>query len=63
MHYIPVHMHSYYQRKYGFKDIDYPNAKRFSEIVISLPLYPSLKIVQVKYIIDVLMKLWNRFQS
>ena len=31
VHYIPVHMHSYYQKKYGFKDSDFPNAK----------LYPS----------------------
>ena len=24
VHYIPVHMHSYYQKKYGFKPNDFP---------------------------------------
>jgi len=63
VHYIPVHMHSYYQRKYGFQDNDYPNAKRFSETVISLPLYPLLKIKEINYITDVLKNLWNKFKS
>ena len=28
VHYIPVHMHSYYMLKYGYKPDDYPIAKR-----------------------------------
>ena len=63
VHYIPVHMHSYYQKKYGFSDNDFPNSKNFSETVISLPLYPSLKIVEVRYIIDTIIDLWNKFQK
>jgi len=63
VHYIPVHMHSYYQKKYGYKDEDYPNAKRLSETVISLPLYPALKSEEIIYITDELISLWQKFQS
>jgi len=63
VHYIPVHMHSYYQKKYGFKDSDFPNAKLYSQTVISLPLYPILKIKEVKYIIDALKILWEKYKK
>lgn len=41
VHYIPVHTQPYYQ-ELGYKWGDYPNAERFYEHCISLPLYPTL---------------------
>ena len=41
VHYIPVHLQPFYKDK-GFKNGDLPNAERFSNNVISIPLYPSL---------------------
>ena len=29
VHYKPIHMHSYYKKKYGFNDDDFPNSKNF----------------------------------
>ena len=29
VHYIPIHLHSYYQNKYGYKDSEFPKATRF----------------------------------
>jgi UDP-4-amino-4,6-dideoxy-N-acetyl-beta-L-altrosamine transaminase len=40
-HYIPVHLQPFYQKK-GFKAGDYPNAERYYEHALSLPIYPSL---------------------
>ena len=63
MHYTPIHMHSYYQKKYGYAPGDFPNAKKYSENAISLPLYPSLKDEEVRYIIKFVKKLWEEYKS
>ena len=48
VHYIPVHMHSYYVNKYGFCEDQFPYASFLSKNVISFPLYPALKITRRK---------------
>jgi len=63
VHYIPVHMHSYYAKKYGFKQEDFPVAKELSERVITLPLYPNMTNNQTQYIIQTMKDLWNKYKS
>jgi len=48
VHFIPLHLHPCYQNKYG----SFPNAEYVYERVLSLPLYPNLKIEHVKRIIQ-----------
>jgi len=62
VHYIPVHMHSYYIKKYDLTENDFPNASEYSNSVISLPLYPMLENQQVLYIINVIEDLWSKFK-
>ncbi len=62
VHYIPVHMHSYYVNKYGFSPDDYPNAFDNSKRAISLPIYPALTDSEVDYIIDTINTLWIKFK-
>jgi dTDP-4-amino-4,6-dideoxygalactose transaminase len=38
IHYIPVHQHPYYRRRFGFRDSDFPNAAFVGERTISIPL-------------------------
>ena len=61
VHYIPVHMHSYYIDKYGFSANDFPNANYYSKNVISLPLYPALKNEEVDYIIKSFDSIWKKY--
>ena len=42
VHYIPIHMQPFYQRL-GFRQGDFPEAERYYEEAISLPLFASLK--------------------
>ena len=42
VHFIPVHTFTYYVKKYGYKNSDYPVAYREAERLISLPLHPGL---------------------
>ena len=52
VHYIPVHMQSFYSKKYGFQKNDFPNAFKFYEREISLPIYPKLEIEAQEYVIN-----------
>ncbi|MDL2263807.1 DegT/DnrJ/EryC1/StrS family aminotransferase, partial [Synergistaceae bacterium OttesenSCG-928-I11] len=52
VHYIPLHFHSYYSEKFGYKRGDFPNAERFSAGEISLPIFPSMSERDVDYVVD-----------
>jgi len=41
LHYIPVHMQPYYQQ-FGFQTGDFPEAEKYYQEAISLPMYPGL---------------------
>ena len=42
VHFIPLHVHPYYRRTYGYEPGDLPVALREYEREISLPIYPDL---------------------
>ena len=53
LHYIPVHRHPYYEGL-GFRRGDYPEAEQFHREVISLPIFPSLKMSEQDKVSDAL---------
>ncbi len=53
VHYIPVHTQPFY-KKLGFKKEDFPNAIKYYERTISLPLFSSLKDKDQNYVVDAL---------
>ncbi len=50
----PVHLMSYYRKRYGFKRGMFPHAERIGDRVITLPFYPTLKPKQLKYVSNTL---------
>ncbi len=50
VHFIPLHLHSYYQQYFNYKYGDFPVAERVYESAISLPLYPKMSEEQVYYV-------------
>ena len=58
LHYIPVHRHPYYE-ELGFKKGDFPNAEKIFQQIISIPIYPRIKDIQLDYVVS---KLKNIFQ-
>ncbi len=42
VHYLPVHLHPYYEKTFGWKKGDFPNAEWIGERTISLPLSARL---------------------
>ncbi len=55
VHYIPVHTQPYFQ-KLGFKVGDYPEAERYYQKTLSLPLHPGLSDNDIKKIVGIIKK-------
>lgn len=53
LHYIPIHCQPYY-KNLGFNIGDFPNAERYYEQAITLPLFPELTREQIDFIVDTL---------
>ena len=51
VNYRSVHLLSYYRKKFGYKNGDFPAAEDIGNRTISLPLYPGLKDAEIKYVI------------
>jgi perosamine synthetase len=52
VHFIPLHLHPYYRRTYGYAPDDLPVANAQFEREISLPIYPDLSDDDVDYVVD-----------
>ena len=50
VHYIPVHLHPYYQGL-GFQKGQYPKAEAYYNGCLSIPMYPSLTDEEQDYVI------------
>lgn len=53
LHYIPVHLQPYYQQR-GFKWGDYPEAERYYQEALTLPLFPDLTRLQITKVVAAL---------
>jgi len=51
VHYIPVHTQPFYQKHFGTKWGDFPNAEKYYQKCLSIPLYPAMTDEDVKKVI------------
>ena len=56
VHYIPVHLQPYYQAL-GFRRGDFPEAERYYDGALTLPLYPGLTDDQQDVVVAALVEL------
>lgn len=52
IHYMPIYRHKFYQKKFKIKKNNFPNAEKFYEQQVSLPIYYDLKISEVNKVIN-----------
>lgn len=57
VHYIPIHLHPIYKKKYNYKLGDFPNSEFIGERTISIPLAPNLTNKDVEDVIKGIRKL------
>jgi len=56
VHYIPVHLHPYYRKKFGTGPGQCPIAESAYEQIISLPIFPRMTLVEVNHVIQAIRK-------
>lgn len=52
VHYIALHLHPFYQKSYGYRSGDFPQAEWISERTVSIPLSPKLTDSDVENVIE-----------
>ncbi len=52
LHYIPLHLMSYYKQKYSLRVNDFQTALQTYQQVLSLPIYNNMTDVEVEYVCD-----------
>ncbi len=57
LHYIPLHLLTYYKAKYSLRVNAFPVALRSYQQVLSLPIYASMEDKDVKFVIDKIKKI------
>ena len=57
VHYLSIPEHPYYQKQFGWKAKDYPNAMRIGRQIVSLPLSPKLSDNDVERVIKTVKKI------
>jgi dTDP-4-amino-4,6-dideoxygalactose transaminase len=63
VHYIPVHIHPYYAKTFGYKKEDLPVTAAAYDRMLSLPLYPKMTKDDMNYVIDVVKYLVSNHRS
>jgi len=63
IHFISLHLHPYYQKTFGFKKDDFPNAAYVSERTISLPFSANLSDEDVDDVITTVTKVLKKYKK
>ncbi len=53
VHYRPLHLHSHYQRTFGYRSTDFPVSLSEYQRAVSLPIYSSMSDADVRTVIEV----------
>ena len=57
LHYIPLHLLSYYKAKYSLRVNDFPIALKTFQKVLSIPIFPAMSDAEIKYVVDTIKKI------
>jgi len=60
VHFIPLHLHPYYQQVWGYRPGAFPHAEALFEQAISLPLYPAMSVGDVDDVVAALTDIVKR---
>jgi perosamine synthetase len=63
VHWRPLHLHTYYQDGFGWKEEDFPAATSVWERLVSLPIFPSQTGEEVRRVVDTVKRLLARHRK
>ncbi len=62
VHYIPVHLQPYYQKRFGYLQGDFPKAENYYSRAITLPIFPKMSDKDVNGVIKAVKKVVNYYR-
>ncbi len=62
VHYMPLHLQPFYQKKFGYKKGDYPNAEAYYERAITLPIFPAMTNKDVQDVVKAVTKVIHYYR-
>jgi dTDP-4-amino-4,6-dideoxygalactose transaminase len=57
VHYIPAHLHPYYQKEFGYRRGDFPVTEFVFDRLVCLPLFPSMSDEEIETVIAAVRRL------
>jgi len=63
VHYIPVHLQPYYQKRYGYHLGDFTKAENYYSQAITLPVFPKMSDKDVNDVIKAMKKVINYYRK
>ena len=62
VHFIPVHLFTYYRERYGFQPDDFPVATQEFRRLVSLPIYPQMSEQDVDDVIEAVVDVVTKYR-
>jgi dTDP-4-amino-4,6-dideoxygalactose transaminase len=62
VHFIPLHLHPYYQESFGYTPGQFPVAEHYSERCLSLPLFPRMSDDDLDRVVEALLSIAHDFR-
>lgn len=63
VHFVPVHLHTYYRKTFGFKKDDYPHAEYVGARTLSLPLGANLSEKDIRRVIKAVKEMIREYKK
>ncbi len=57
VHFPAIHLQPYYQKTFGYRPGDFPNAEKAAARILSLPLFPSMSDHDVRDVAETVVKI------
>jgi perosamine synthetase len=62
VHFIPLHLHPFYKRSFGYRPADFPNATAAFERIISLPIFPKMSDADVDRVVGAVKNIARQYR-
>jgi UDP-4-amino-4,6-dideoxy-N-acetyl-beta-L-altrosamine transaminase len=63
VHYVPAHLHPFYQLRFGYRKGSLPRAEEYYERAITLPLFPKMADEDVDHVIRAVKKVISHYRN
>ncbi len=63
VHYIPIHLQPYYQKKFGYHPGDFPKAENYYSRAITLPVFPKMSDEDIDDVVAAVKKVINHYKK